>query len=139
MALTYLFLDANFILISPQFKVDIYSEFERLLPKPWQIVIVSAILNELEHKISQFPEKFKLKREYSMARQLLDRQSYLLLPKERSPNQLVDDLLLETAIEYRANGHPVYLCTNDKELRDKCLKHEVANIFLRQQKFLDLG
>lgn len=138
MVTKYLFLDANFLLIPTQFKVDIYSEFERLIPKPWEIVLVSAIFTELEYKITRFTQKTKLKRQYSMARQLLDRQSYRLIEKERTPNQIVDDLLLETALEFQDSEGESYLCTNDKELRGKCLNREIKTIYLRQEKFLDV-
>ena len=138
MSPTYLFLDANFLLIPPQFQVDIYSEFERLIPKPWKIVMISAIFTELERKIAQFPTKTKLKREYSMARQLLDRQEYQLIVKKRSTNQIVDDLLLETALDFKKQGGDIYLCTNDKELREKCNRNSMTAVYLRQRKFLDI-
>ncbi|UYP47337.1 hypothetical protein NEF87_003622 [Candidatus Lokiarchaeum ossiferum] len=134
----YLFLDANFILIPAQFKVDIYSEFERLIPKPWEIILVSAIFSEIEYKITRFSQKTKLKRQYLMARQLLTRQSYRLIKKERTSDQIVDDLLLEVALEFQELGGEVYLCTNDKELREKCHQQEIKTVFLRQEKFLDV-
>ena len=66
-----IFLDANFLLLPTQFKLDIYQEFERLVPKPWQLLILQAIFVELDEKIAQLAPTAKFRREYSFARQLL--------------------------------------------------------------------
>jgi uncharacterized protein len=133
----FLFLDANFLLIPAQINVDIYSEFNRLVPKPWEIVIISAVFSELEYKISSFSQKTKLKREYTLARQLLECHPFRLIESERVPNQLVDDLLLKTAFNYGNDENIVYICTNDKELRKKAKIMKLRTIFIRQQKYLE--
>ena len=133
-----IFLDANFLLVPSQFSIDIYTEFKRLLPPPCEFVIVTAIFDELDKKIANSPAKTKLARQYRMARQLLDRHPYRVIKKARNSGQLVDDLLLEQACNARGKNNMVYLATNDKQLKYKCIRKGIRVVYIRQKKFLDI-
>ncbi len=132
----YIFIDANFMLVPAQFKVNIYEEFERLVPKPYRVVIISAIFTELELKIEKSPAKTKLNGQYRFSRQLLENYPHEIVKKERPPRRIVDDFLLDEAVEWARRGHKIYLATNDRELRRKCLGRGIRTIYLRQKKFL---
>ena len=135
--LIHIFLDANFLLVPSQLLIDIYSEFERLIPKPWEIIVISAIFTELEKKISDFPNSNKLKKEYKLAQELLEQNQYILMKKERKQHQAVDDLLIEQLLLFQKEEKFVYLATNDKKLRNKCKLKKIPTIYIRQNKKLD--
>ncbi len=130
----YIFLYANFLLIPAQNNYDIYSDFENLVPKPYKIIILSAIFKELEYKIERLLNKTKLKREYKFAIQILEKYNFERLEIERKKGQIVDDLIVETALTYKSEKNIVYIATNDKELRNKCKKMNIKSIFLRQKR-----
>ncbi len=46
-------LDTNFLLIPAQFKVDIFSEVERICNFRYQLVIIDKTLEELEDIVSE--------------------------------------------------------------------------------------
>jgi rRNA-processing protein FCF1 len=133
-----IFLDANFLLIPAQNFVDIYSQFSELIPNPWKLVIISAIFDELEKKINQYPNKTKLRREYQLSRQILEKQDYQLEKVTKESTAYVDDILLKKAVEMKHKGNVVYIATNDGELRKKCRSNEIHAIFLRQKKKLEV-
>jgi len=134
-----IFLDANFILTPSTLNVDIYEQLKINFPNSFELVVLSAIFTELEEKIKRYPRKTKLKQEYQLCRAILEQQKYTLIQCERQhPGKLVDDLLLEYAINSFKQGKNVYIATNDKELRRKCRYNKIKVIFVRQNKFLEI-
>jgi len=131
-------LDANFILVPAQLKIDIYSQLGGLGIEPYELVVFHATLIELEQKIKQDITQRSLQREFRLAQQLLQAHSYRMIEKERNYTQSVDDWLIDRALELKSQGNNVYLATNDKELRQKCRHHEIKAIFVRNLKKLAL-
>ncbi len=136
-----IFLDANFLLIPVQFKVDIYSELDRIVPRPMKLVIISAILDELKLKQEKNKDQTRLRREINLAFQLLNRISYEKRQVPRLNMELVDDIVLHSAVqEQQENPNDlIYLATNDKELKHKAHENSIPVIFLRQKKVLDIS
>ena len=138
-ASSQIFLDANFILTPSTLRVDIYKQLKINFPKSFELVVLSATFTELEDKIRKYPRKTKLKQEYQLCRAILEKQEYTLIQCERQhPGILVDDLLLEYALNSSKEGNNVYIATNDKELRKKCRDNKIKVIFVRQNKFLEI-
>ena len=142
-----IFLDANFLLLPTQFKLDMYQEFERLVPKPWQLLIIQAVFTELEEKMAKLSPTAKFRHEYRFARQLLERHPFVVLPISRKKgadghyDTKVDHLLLTTAEQWQREQHPgdrIYVATNDKKLRGQCRQRGIATIYLRNKKHLDV-
>ncbi|MHA1745878.1 MAG: hypothetical protein ACTSWW_07750, partial [Promethearchaeota archaeon] len=75
----FIFLDANFLLVPAQLKLDIYAEFDRLVPKPYTLVILAAILRELEVKSARVGPQSTFSREYRLARQIFEQHEYQLI------------------------------------------------------------
>ncbi|MBD3353658.1 MAG: hypothetical protein GF364_19395, partial [Candidatus Lokiarchaeota archaeon] len=48
--ISYIILDANFLLIPLQFKIDIYEDLVNLIPGRIRIVIISEVIAELKRK-----------------------------------------------------------------------------------------
>ena len=124
----------NFLLLPVQLGFDIYAKFEEIIPLPRKIVIITPIIEELELKRDKYPEKRKFAQQLKMAFQLLNLHPYHKLEVSRSPNELVDDILLNSAINEQVShpNHKIYLATNDKELRRKCKNAKISCIYLRK-------
>ena len=138
-ASSQIFLDANFILTPSTLRVDIYNQLEINFPKTFELVVLSAPFTDFEDQIRKYPRKTKLKQEYQLSRAILEKQEYTLIQCERQhPGILVDDLLLEYALNSFKQGKNVYIATNDKELRKKCRDNKIKVIFVRQNKFLEI-
>jgi rRNA-processing protein FCF1 len=122
-------LDTNFLFIPLKFKVDIFSELQRLYGAMPNCIITSATQKELEYlKIGAKPSLLK---EIRFAERLSQRCQIIDIDSE--PNEKVDDLILRYAKE---TGYPV--ATNDAELRGKLRKRGLSLIYLRQKTHLVL-
>lgn len=132
-------IDANFLLLPAQFKIDIYSQIQQILPETGQIIVYKAVLQELAKKAHLNPSKTQFQREYQLAMQLVESQTHQVDPHLNPKGQTVDDFLLEQAILRKSRGEHVCIATNDKELRKKCRDAGISTIFLRAQKKLVLS
>ena len=108
-------LDTNFLLIIPQFKVDIFREIERICPFKYKISILDKTLDELKKKPN---EKLVL--------EIIKKKKIEVI---NTSGKYVDDILSDIKDEN------VIIATNDKELKKK-LKTPV--IILKQKKYLEL-
>ena len=126
-----------FYYLPTQFKIDIYSEFTRIVEENYEIIVFQAIITELERKIDRVSEgKVKLQHQYQLARQIMEKVPHRIIDEDRIPRQLVDDFLLDQALKLQNENVTVYLATNDKELRKKCKDHNIRTIIFRSQKKL---
>jgi uncharacterized protein len=134
----YILIDANFLLLPAQFKVDIYTQMQQILPETGEIIVYQAVLRELEYKVQTNPEKLQFQHEFHLAKQLLGAHSHQIDPALNSKGQTVDDFLLDQAIRQKNAGRHVCIATNDMELRKKCRNAEISTIFFRSRKKLVL-
>lgn len=135
-----IFLDANFLLIPVQFQVNIYEEFDRIVPYPFELIVIEPVLQELKQKQERNPNQQKLKQQISLAIQLLEHQPFFLRKMNVSPQIHVDNLLLDLIIQEQIL-HPkdkIFLATNDGELRKQAEKKKIRTIYLRKKKWLEV-
>ncbi len=143
----FIFLDANFLLVPAQLKLDIYSEFDRLVPQPHTLVILEAILRELEVKAARLGPQSTFSREFRLARQILEGHEHQVIHSESIPqlteNLTVDDFLLREVQDFiplsqesADSQFQVYIATNDKVLRRKARFMGIPVIYIRQKRFL---
>ena len=102
-------IDANFILLPFQFKIDYLYEIDASLEGKTIFIVYKQILDELE---ANYKQNIKLK------------------------DETTDNFLLKSCMELKSRSKRVFLATNDAELRRKAKKMEVSTIFLRQKKYL---
>ena len=129
-------IDTNFLMLPFSFKVDIFTEFQRILDKPKLFFLEESII-ELE-KINQV-QKGKDKEYSKMALFYLKKapitilktvkhlKEYPTLSKIRS----VDDKIV-----YIAEKGGYLVATQDKLLKEKLKKKDISIITLRQKKYL---
>ena len=110
-------LDANFLTLPVQFHIDIFSEIKKIIPDV-RFVTITQVVNELK-KMDDKAAKFGL--------QLLS----IVEVDDEEGN--ADDALLSYAEKNNA-----VVCTNDRELKKRCLNKKVPVIFMRKKKILEI-
>jgi len=116
--------DTNMLLIPYQYRVDIFREFERLLPG-LKIYTVPQVVKEVERLLytGSLEERLAAK----IATKLLERVEIL----EVDPEVPTDRILLELSDDY-------IIATNDRELRRKIRERGGTIIFLRELNHLEV-
>jgi rRNA-processing protein FCF1 len=120
-------LDTNFLLIPAQFGVDIFSEIERIMDKPYELCIVDSTLDELE-KI-QKTASGRDKRAAALALQLITKKGIKALKTEKNLN--TDKLIVELS-----KSLDCLVATQDRALKRILKQKNTKLIVLRQKRFL---
>lgn len=121
----YVLLDANFLMSIEEFKIDIFSELNRLLDFKYSLVTLKPVVNELKRMAKGKGRKGRA------ARVSLD-----LLGKIRvidTKIQEADKAILEFAKEKNA-----FVCTNDRKLRKELKEIGIKVIYLRGKNHLKI-
>ena len=106
-------LDTNAILYSIKYKIDLFTELERICHFPYTICIIDKTLEELKDK---------------SALQLLKKKNVTLI--KTSSSESVDNLILEYA------DKDTIVITQDKALKKKLKEKNIKLIVIRQKKYL---
>ena len=140
MVLNIVIVDANFILLPFQFKIDYLDDIRSKLSGPIKFIVFQQVIDELQAKSERLPKSAKFQN------QLDSGLNYLELNKERfhiiqseerkEKSQTTDDFLVKACLKFKEGDNRVYLATNDSELRKLVEKEGINTIFLRQRKFL---
>ena len=122
-------LDTNFLLIPFQFKVDIFSEFERICFFNYKLFVLDKSLNELK-KIHE-KQKGKNKHAAEFALKLIKLKNInIIKTTEKIPT---DDLILK-----KSDKKEYVVATQDKILKKQLKLRQIPIIILRQKKKLEL-
>jgi rRNA-processing protein FCF1 len=120
-------LDTNFLLIPGQFRVDIFSEIERIMQEPFELCVVDKSIAELNklaaggRQIDKFAAKLAL---------VLIIQKNLKTLHSFGSKKSVDDIIVAKADEN------TFIATQDKVLKERVKERGAKIIGLRQQKYL---
>ena len=117
-------LDTNFLLIPAQFKVDIFSEIERICSFRYEICVIDKTLDELNKIIKE--QKGKHKYSAKLALQLIKAKKLTII--KTNSKEYTDNILLEMK--------DCVIATQDKELIKRLKKNSIKTITLRQKKYL---
>jgi len=133
-------IDANFILLPFQFKIDYLYEIDASLEGKTIFIVYKQILDELEAKKIREPEARKFHMNFKAGLLYLEKnnEKYNINYKQniKLKDETTDNFLLKSCLELKSISKRVFLATNDAELRRKANKMEVSTIFLRQKKYL---
>lgn len=121
-------LDTNFLLIPAQFKVDIFSEIDRICNFNYELSIIDKTVDELK-KIIKTAKKGKDKSAAKLALALLKTRK---IKKIKTKEGYVDNLILKSI------NKDYILATQDALLKKKATKKGCRVIFLRLKKYLIL-
>jgi hypothetical protein len=120
-------LDSNALFVPLQFKIDIFSELERLLKRNLELILLSPVKHELEGLAEKGLPKMRKNASYAL--KIAERCRYFEVNDMASA--LTDDIIVKIAKEWSS---PVF--TNDKQLRKKLRNISVPVIYVRQKSHL---
>lgn len=110
-------LDTDFLLNSLKYKIDILSEFSRILDEKFKVNILDKTLDELKGK--------KLER---LAKNFIESKNINIIKTDKLKN--VDNLILDLA------DKNIAIATQDKGLKRKLKEKNIQTITIRQKKYL---
>jgi rRNA-processing protein FCF1 len=126
---TRVVLDANFLFVPSQFKVDIFEELGNLLNRGFEAVVLSSTQRELEGLAES--KSLKVGMQAKLGLQLAERCSFVSV--EKSVSETYDDVIVRVAADWKC-----VVATNDRELRRRLRAVGVPVVFLRQKCCLSL-
>lgn len=119
-------LDTNFLLIPIEFKVDIFSEIERICNFKYELSIIDRTINELDAIIEY--KKGKAKDAARIALQLIKRKRIKkIITKEHKD---VDSIIVDVAAK------DDIVATQDRVLKQKLKEKGITVMTLRQKKYI---
>jgi len=121
-------LDTNFLLIPYQFKVDIFSEIQRIADFKYEIYVVDKTVDELKKIIGK--QKGKDSKAAILGLIMLEQKGAKMVKTKESKD--VDSLILNEA----KKGYIV--ATQDAELKRKLKKAGISHIVLKGKSHLAL-
>lgn len=126
-------IDTNFLVSAVRFKIDLFSELQRICDFKYTVCIVDGTIDELEKLAETGKPKDKIAAKISLE---LIRKKKINITKTPSKNKRVKnvDLLILNLIK---EGDFI-VATQDKELKREIRKKEVPIIVLRQKKYFKL-
>ena len=120
-------LDTNFLLIPYQFKVDIFTQIDRISMFQYKLYILDRTLEELTNIVKR--QKGRNKDAAKIALKLVVIKNVNVI--KTNSNKNTDDVILDIASK---EGYIV--ATQDKDLKRELINHNVSVIVLRQKKIL---
>lgn len=120
-------LDTNFLLIPSQFKVDIFSEIDRIIETNYQICILDKTIDELNNVVAK--SKGKDKKAAQLALQLIEHKKPEIISTETA---YVDKAILDIV------DKDYIVATQDQALKKLLKEKGIPVIILRQKKYLQL-
>ncbi len=127
-----IYLDTNFLLIPAQFRVDIFTEIERLMHEPYKLNVLEKSLQELDKIIAE--QKGRDKDAAKLAKKIIESKI-----KQKSLNITafskdlgVDDILVELA------NSEVIVATQDKELKKRVQEKGGRILILKSRQHLQI-
>lgn len=120
-------LDTNFLLIPYQFRVDIFTQIDKIATFEYELFILDKTLEELKKIV----EKQKGKDKYAarIALKLIAIKNIGVI-KTKS-NRKTDDIILDIALK-----DDFIIATQDKDLKRRLINQDISVIILRQKKRL---
>ena len=120
-------IDTNFLLIPLQFKVDIFSEIDRICHFNYELSIFDKSIDELKKIIEKQSGKDKKAAQFALKLVKLKRVNII-----KSEQNDVDSLILENL------DKDTIAATQDINLKKELLAKGASVIILRQKKYLQL-
>jgi uncharacterized protein len=120
-------LDTNFLMIPFQFKIDIYSEIDRVCNFNYNLFMLEESINELKKIVIN--SKGKDKKAAKLALKLAKSKNIKLI---KSSDNYADRIIIENA------DKGTIVATQDMALKRKLTQKGISLIILRQKKYLQL-
>jgi len=126
-------IDTNFLVSTIRFKIDLFSELQRICDFKYTTCIVDGIIDELEKLAETGKQKDKIAARISLELIKKKKVKIIRIPTKNKRVKNVDLLILNLIKE----GNFI-VATQDKELKREIKKKRVPLIVLRQKRYLKL-
>jgi len=121
--------DSNALFVPQEFKIDIYTELQRILNRNFKLILITPVKHELE-TLSQESSP-KMRKNAAFALKLAEECTYTEVLEK--PNEPTDEAILRVAQAWKA---PVF--TNDKLLKQKLRDISIPVIYVRAKSRLEI-
>jgi len=122
-------LDSNALFVPLEFKIDIFTELQRLTSRNTELILLSPVKHELETLTKESSPKTSRNAKFALG--LAEKCTYVKVIEK--PKEQTDDAIVRIA---RAWNAPVF--TNDKQLKNKLRDISVAVIYVREKSRLEI-
>ena len=123
----WILLDSNAFFVPIYFKIDIFSELNKIVDRNYELILISPVKKELETLIEKKSQKNSKIASFALKLALECKLIDVKQPEER----LTDDIIIAIAKEWKA-----IVFTNDRELKQRLRNISVPVIYVRQKSFL---
>lgn len=120
-------IDTNFLMIPYQFRIDIFSEFNRVCNFNYKLFIFEQSINELKNIIGKQSGKYRKAAQFAL--KLIKLKNIALIKSEQKN---VDSLIIDSVKK------DTIVATLDLRLKKELLKKGISVIMLRQKKYFQL-
>ncbi|MEM4246891.1 MAG: nucleotide-binding protein [Candidatus Woesearchaeota archaeon] len=121
-------LDTNFLVDCLSWKVDFFSEIQRILPFNYRLAVVDKTLDELD--LLEKKGKMISKLGARLAKQVISKKSIGIIRTDKKG--YTDTLILKSA------GRDSIVATQDQNLKRRLKAKGIPVIVIRQKKYLEL-
>lgn len=142
-------LDANFLYVPLQFKVDVFEEIPRLVEERAILVLLPGTRDEIVKKNTRRPASQEARQGMAALRLATVKEGegkLRVLEEPRRERETADEYVLRVAREIFDRGTAfgktvsmVAVATNDKTVRQACDEAGIKVVTLRQRKYLGLS
>ncbi len=122
-------LDTNFLLIPYKFKVDVFSEINRICNFKYDVYITNKTIDELKNIIEK--QKGKNREAANFALKIIKQKSLKRIGKTQDTRN-VDNIILDL------DKKGIIIATQDRILKRELRRNKIPIIILRQKKYLEL-
>jgi len=119
-------IDTNFLLVPYKFRVDIFSEFNRICNFKYKIYIFEQTINELRSIVENQSGKDKKAAQFALKLIILKSIGIIKSEQKNADLSILSSINKDTIV-----------ATQDKQLKKELLKRSASLIILRQKKYLD--
>ena len=122
-------LDTNFLMACKQFKVDIFTQIDKISAFNYGLFVLDKTVEELKKIVEE--QKGKNKDAAKIALKLIAIKNVRVIKTKGSKK--TDDIILEMA-----SGNDFIVATQDKDLKRRLINQSISIIVLKQKKILAL-
>lgn len=122
-------LDTNFLMACKQFKVDIFTQIDKISAFNYRLFVLDKTVEELKKIVEE--QKGKNRDAAKIALKLIAIKNVRVIKTKGSKK--TDDIILEMA-----SGNDFIVATQDKDLKRRLINQSISIIVLKQKKILAL-